>query len=48
MSYLCFRLTDDSSFYPERATVTAQPSARAFLMAKSQRVLTRRILGILV
>ena len=47
-SYLCQRLTDDSSFYPVRATVTAQPSARAFLMAKSQRVLTRNIVGKLV
>ena len=28
---------DDSSFYPVRASVTAQPLARAFFMAKSQR-----------
>lgn len=27
---------DDSSFYPARASVFAQPLARAFLMAKSQ------------
>ena len=27
---------DDSSFYPARASVTAQPLARAFLLAKSQ------------
>ena len=39
---------DDSSFYPVRASVSAQPSARAFLMAKSQRVLTRNIVGKLV
>ena len=38
MSYFCHRFTDDSSFYPARATVTAQPLARAFFMAKSQRV----------
>jgi len=38
MMYLCKCLTDDSSFYPARATVTAQPMARAFFMAKSQRV----------
>ena len=37
-SYLCHRLTDDSSFYPVRATATAQPLARAFFMARSQRV----------
>ena len=39
---------DDSSFYSVRASVSAQPSARAFLMAKSQRVLTRDIVGKLV
>ena len=47
-SYLCKWFRDDSSFYPARASVTAQPMARAFLMAKSQRVLTRDICGILV
>lgn len=36
LSYLCPRLQDDSSFYPVRASVIAQPPARAFLLAMSQ------------
>lgn len=44
--YLCRCLTDDSSFYPARASVTAQPLARAFFHGKSQRVQTRHIVGI--
>lgn len=32
--YLCQRFRDDSSFYPARASVTAQPSAWAFFIGR--------------